>query len=371
MVYLCLILLSFLLLLEVLSGKRIALLPFLMILFLVLLMSANTKNPDFVSYAIQYERQMATNDWLYGKLSEIFYIIGLPYYALRLFMSVIGFLLIHSTVKTFVQKQSVFYLLYFLYPFFFDVVQIRNFLGMAILIYSIRYLIDITPLSGMKYLVCIIVAFGFQASFLLYIPLLLIPLVNRSILLKGISLTAVVFALFVTINRPLLNSTSQLLLGSLSSFDSRIDTYITQSKGLFIQWIIQLINLISIQWSKRLLQRSYRKRPNEFEIILDRNRKLVDLVLMINIYLLVFSPLYIINSNFARLYRNVIPLNYICYLSVYASKNLNSYASQNYEKLIFQVVSISYIISLFVVRVLTDYYETIFLAILQYNWFFG
>jgi hypothetical protein len=108
----------------------------------------NTFNPDYYNYLswyndVQYSSGLFTQgkDFGYNLLMKVTQLIGLEYSGFLIVVSIIGLLLIHSTIKRYAMSDSYVYLLYFIYPFLLDVVQVRNFIMMSILIYSVRFLL--------------------------------------------------------------------------------------------------------------------------------------------------------------------------------------------------------------------------------------
>ena len=105
----------------------------------------NTDNADYAAYAKWY---MLTGSGGRQDRFEIGYTLFMVY-ANKLGLNFQQFLMIYSGIGIFLIAQSLYrycnypsfaMLLYFLYPFFFDIVQIRNFMAEAIIFFALRYL---------------------------------------------------------------------------------------------------------------------------------------------------------------------------------------------------------------------------------------
>ena len=86
----------------------------------------------------------------FGALVWLFKYYDFKYIYLKTFVAIVGLIMINSTAKVFLKDSKLFYLLYFIFEFFFDVVQVRNFLAMSVFIYAIKYLVDDSTLSKIK-----------------------------------------------------------------------------------------------------------------------------------------------------------------------------------------------------------------------------
>ena len=87
-------------------------------------------------------------------------------------MSLIGLLLISSTILKYSKKPSFVLSLFYIFPLVDAVIQKRNFISFAIIIYAVRYLFD--KKSNFKYIIFCVLATGFHSSSIIYILLLFV-----------------------------------------------------------------------------------------------------------------------------------------------------------------------------------------------------
>lgn len=352
----------------------------LMIAIIWILMGANTKNPDYESYIIYYYNLGGVKalDLGYMYLNRIFLSLGFEYTTFRMFFSLVGILLIQKTVKKFTINNSGFYILYFIYPFMLDAVQVRNFFIMAILIYSFPFLISGTRKDMFKYIILILIASTIQISALIYLPLCVIGKVRKNALWRTILIFMIVAGVLLGSNRTLLANITELMLHQLKSYDSRIEIYgdIQTKFGFLLYWFIQIVNFILILWTKQIMLTGYKTNGGlsiknqsigtELKYVETSESKLVLLIFWINVYAFLFLPLYVFQATFSRFMRNIIPLNYIAYCIVY-----NMIPKKNLEKFVYPLMIIIYTIFLFYIEIYHPFSTSIVHPIFESNWFFN
>lgn len=347
----------------------------LVVIILWLIMGANTKNPDFYTYSINYVPNRIGSDVGYSLLIKIFSSIGFSYSTFRMIISFMGIFLISRTINKLVINKSAFYLLYLLYPFIIDVVQIRNFLVMSILIYSIPYLLTESKTDRIKFGVFILIASTLQLTAIFYLPILFIEKIRKNNLLKIIISSSIFMIIMVSINKPLLNEFSQVLL-QLGDFDQRILIYskIQTNYGFLLLWVLQLSSFLLVLWANRILRiNNYvinaKKIEHNNQVVIKRfketENRYLGIIKWINIYAFLFLPFYVFQITFARLLRNIIPLNIIAFLIV--EQSLTRTGKRNYwfrfAYLCFHIFMIWIDLTLIYPNI--DVYE-----ILMNNWFF-
>jgi len=114
------------------------------VIFLILLILAGIMSdiPDFESYQNIYMQIYKSHDFLFDIISGFFYEIGLPFVWFRFFWLLIGMLLIRHTMKKYLgpRWQVLFWICFLLFPYFIEIIQMRNFMVMCILTYSLPFL---------------------------------------------------------------------------------------------------------------------------------------------------------------------------------------------------------------------------------------
>ena len=299
---------------ESVSKKKVKnVLPMVMFIVLIILMGANTKNPDTKIYEeyIFNNNEFFSKDFGFGILVSIFKTLNLNYYALKMFVSIIGFILINHTLKKYVHDYKPFFLLYIIYPYFFDVVQVRNFLAMSIFIYAIPYLLEDTKKGNIKYFLCILLAATMQKTALVYLPIVFIKNIDRKKYRKGILGGIIIISIFISIYKPLLNSFINFLLLNVSEHLDGVESKLSiqVNYGWIVQWAIQFVNYYFVKKGTKYINEVNDESINGIK----QMKKYSKLILNINYYMFVFLPLYILTPTFARIMRNILILNYIVY----------------------------------------------------------
>ncbi|ANU27548.1 EpsG family protein [Planococcus versutus] len=274
-------------------------------------------NPDYSVYQSIYNSkgEYTTDSLEYGfiTLIKLFNIIGFNYEMFLMTISLLSFYLIHSTVKLFTGNYNFVYSLYFIFPLFFDIVQIRNFLMMAIFIYSVRFLVESKKI---KYLILIIIASTIQISALAFLPFMIINTKKKNYGIGIIFLISISISIILLLNNkeiPYLEKITDLTQSDKLSFYFETTT----NYGFLLYWFVHILTFSMIILSKKL----YRK----FEINdlrKDIKFQFINLVYWINVLGFIYFPLYLLNSNFTRIMRNLMILNYIVIaITSYSIKN--------------------------------------------------
>ncbi|WP_404455288.1 EpsG family protein [Oceanobacillus kapialis] len=285
------------------------------ILLLCILMGANTVNPDIYAYILAYDPTREGTDYGYMLLVKLFNVLGFEYTTFRMITSILGILLIHQTVKKLINNPSPFYLLYFMYPFFIDIVQVRNFLVMAIFVYSIPFLLNNKRIDDAKYICLILIASSFQLTAIVYLPIVFLKRIKKNVFTKITLIVTIISLVIISLNKPVLGSLSNFIINTIGNYDDRILDYsvIQTNFGFLLFWFLQTMNFLLIIWAHRIYKRnnylSYTN--NELE---DTKTKFMILIFWINIFAFVFLPFYVFQATFSRFMRNIIPLNIIAYI---------------------------------------------------------
>lgn len=315
------ILILFIYILELITHKRLRFfLPFITVIYFIIMMGGNISNPDTtIYYNIYNNKEFFYKDFGFGILVYICnHKFGLDINAFRLLLAIIGIGMMSRIVNKYVKKQIVYYLLYFLYPFMMDVVQVRNFLIMCILMNAVDFLLDKSKISIVKYIILILIAATIQKTALVYLPLVIIHRIESKKIIRLLIIASAVFSIFIGFNSGIVNTLGNFLLNSVSDSLSGSSKFLTRNTnfGWIILWGEQICNCILIFWSKRILEKSEkicRDNPYLLKQSYDKNKKFFNLVFWINIYLFCFCPLYVLNINFYRIMRNVMTINLMIY----------------------------------------------------------
>ncbi len=308
--------------LSIYSNREVRLLSIFFLLFLIMIFCGNNENPDYVGYKFKYDsiKNHNATDFVFSNpyigfnmLQFICHAIGLNYQAFLFIVALLGYALIINTLHYFHANMSYVLLLYLFYPFFYDVIQIKNFLAMSIVIYSIRYLLNNTKSATLKYVVLIILASLFHIVSVSYLLLLLTKLKRKVPLYILAFLSSVSVAILIRLRLINLSSVASILFGDLlpqekfGYFNPVINYGFIVIDGimlyciLILEFISHKLGSISMNVNGICMQKSLQY-------------KLVILMRDCNFLLLIMLfPMSFVNPNFFRIFRNFFILNYTCF----------------------------------------------------------
>lgn len=331
---------------------------YMLMLLLILLMFGNTYNADMNLYIINYENILESSykgefEIGYQLLAKISANLGLSYRQFLLIISILGLGLISSTIKLFTHRISYVLGLYFIYPFIWDVVQIRNFLAMSIIIYGMRYLISENK-NYYKYIVCVLIASTVHMSSLFYLFLVLVKINNIRKLSIGLIFTVIISIFFMPqILNILSNIVPQIKMQAYTQTETSI---LTKSLGIgyyiylviLVKISVDIINKIDSKGSKSL---RYTKKYTYGKFFIKKKTKDIDPESILKICIISSLALYffINNLNFIRIYRNLYIIYYILF-SVTLFKIDNSKLYYKYYILILGFVILTLVIFATVVQ---------------------
>ena len=138
-------------------------------------------------------------EWLYVLLNKVFFDIGFPFYMITFVMAIGAVSLQLNTFLKYSEIPVLSMLFYFMAIYFFtDSGQMRQGMGTAICVFSVRYIIK---RQVWKYLICVFLALGMHKSTIVFVPaywLVTIPLTVKHWI--PILITSVLLAPFEVYN---------------------------------------------------------------------------------------------------------------------------------------------------------------------------
>ncbi|PKM90622.1 MAG: hypothetical protein CVU85_00245 [Firmicutes bacterium HGW-Firmicutes-10] len=304
-------------------------------------------NMDFENYYTAYlssANQISPRNMEIG-FKIVMYIsnlLGLSLNSFRFIIGLFGFSLIFITIKKYSSYPNYVLSLYLIYPFINDVIQIRNFIAASIVIFSIRYLLEDKKGNLLKYALFVFLASLFHISSLFYLVLILVKYLKTRHFLNLIlivlpTLIILAYTSFYPFLVSRITSNQKVLM-----YLSRRTTW-----GLIIVYgtIFMMfgVHYILNREAKKSLIGENKLRPGIDEGSLVDKMTFYDILLRINTLILLLSlPLLIYDFNYIRLYRNILPLNYIVYVDAIMYRRIPA-MSHKYFILIFISLSILFV----------------------------
>lgn len=275
-------------------------------LIILILLSANYDNADRISYEHNYlEIQSGYYDINfepgYQALAFLFSKIGFSFELFNFIIFTFGFSLIYITILQYSKRPNIILIMYASYPLFWDYIQVRNFLSSAILIYGIRFIIDINKENKKNFIISIIVASLFHVSAIIYLSFLITWQKNK---LSFFLLLAFLLVSITTI--PYLT-----IVVDHIGLSARLNHYITTETSLLTKISVTMLFILTIF----LIQISTKnstliKSSSNCHIAI--NMFFVRRIFWISI---IFLPLALNNLDFLRLHRNLFVLTSIILVS--------------------------------------------------------
>lgn len=330
---------------------------FIMFIFMWILFGWNYNNADYSNYKDVYNYIGANGNYLgiepgYVFTCKLGNLIGLNYNNFLIVYSLIGLILIANSIKKYTKNYIGVFILYFIYPFFLDIVQTRNFMAMSIIIYSIRYLIDYKKYNWIKYGCLVLIASSFHITALFYFSFLLIYIKNN----KKLMIIAIIFngILLVT------ESFMPIILSRIVKHKS-YNIYFTQGTQIYtkVAFIIYLaMNLLLAYYSYKSIKINKR---NNYQV------NFAEIMMKINIIILIVYPFLCIDVDFVRLYRNILPLNYALFLMI----KVDGKFIKKGDKILYNLILIIFVLISSYAFIYFQNYKSVVQPIFKYNKIFN
>lgn len=327
---------------------------------LIVLAGGNTQNPDLWNYERVYSTlsELNVEGFTYYFISNLFIKFGIQFPIFRLILYTVGLVVLHSINKKLTRKSSLFYVLYFVSLVMIDTTQTFNFLGMIFLILGIVELIIDDKNCNKNFLICMIIAVGFHFVFILYIPFAYFYKVSDKKLMMKI-MGCFIFLAFIFSVVSDVTGLTILISKVLNQFDTitSLDVYLSSRTrfGHFLPIVMHLmLTLLSYYY--------YRITVLSQDEILREQVVIQKIALMLNLYGIMFFPLFRIQLTFARLTRNIVLITIFSGLDAkHKCKNRNTRIIIVISLIFFACLQGYY-------SVYSSYFENIVIPFFERNW---
>ncbi|MBF8807374.1 MAG: EpsG family protein [Enterococcus lacertideformus] len=305
-------------LVEVFRNKKSRLLLWLSVIILGLIFAGGTENTDMVYYKATYlddaRIKYKATEFGFYYFVQFCRQLHLGLFGMRGLVFLLSTLLIGATVKKYCVNNHLFVIIYTLFLFFIDAIQLRNLLAIAIVIYSFPYLLENKRL---KYFLGVMIASLFHTISLFYLPLLLLSSKNKKFFIQITIIGAAILELIYAIYNgmpPYIN----YLIEEFSTNSGRIQQYTERITTGSVQVILLfLLNVLLAYWDTLELPKS---------TISPKNKLFSQYVFYASVLLLMFIPLLWYSVEFYRLARGILPLIYISVINAtYKYKKVTYY----------------------------------------------
>lgn len=282
---------------------------------IVLIASANREGNDIINYVRDYNSvQTFQREPIYVVLKILGKSIGLNFYQFRAVVSLIGYMLIVSTIKKYTSNVQFVLFFYCTYLLFMDSWQVRNFLAVSVFVYSVRFLSNTGSKKNLiAYCVCILISTGIHTAFIIYYILTLLYIKKRRVLVYSLCFVMAALSLITWLNDnkiPFID----IVVGILMGDNARAQEYfsLTTNLGFLAPVALYIYGILGVFLVKRQTKTS--RMDNE-------KIKFCDLVLLINLCFISTIPMSMMSLTFYRLIRNLQYLNFCVYANGYCEQN--------------------------------------------------
>ncbi|MGX7174053.1 EpsG family protein [Enterococcus ratti] len=294
------------------------LLLLLSVFILGLIFAGGTENTDMVYYKATYfnDAQIKYKATEFGfyyfvQLCRQFH-VGL--FGMRGMVFLFSLLLINPTIKRYCSNSHFFIVIYTLFLFFIDTIQLRNVMAIAIVIYFFPCLLEN---KRIKYFFGVIFASFFHTISLFYLIFLLLSSKNKNFFIQITIGGAAILEMIYTIYNgtpPYLN----YLIEGFSTNYGRIQQYTeTITNGSLQVVALFLLNALLAYWANLAVPKS---------TISPKNKMFSQYVFYASVLLLMFLPLLWYSVEFYRVARGTLPLIYISVINAcYKYKKMTYY----------------------------------------------
>lgn len=326
---------------------------FLLFVLIVLLVGANSQNPDLHNYIYNYSRRttVVEGSFAFSFINNLFYNNGISFEVFRLVIYLVGYLILAYANRKLTANHPFVYLAYAISFMMIDSTQTYNFLGMCLFYLGIAYLI--CDDNKWKYVLCIVLASGFHVVFLFYLPFIFIySKTDRKQLLKvylivlgivvAISIVAGVSGLATIIQRV-------LTVTGLDTYQNFI-----QARTRYGHLYPMMTHLVCCAFGV------YYYLKAERECL--ANQKIYRLSMLLLLYGVFAFPFFRFQLTLGRLTRNLELLTFITGVN-YAKEMTNKHRRTN---VFLCLLGLSIFLGYFIVY--SSYMDTIVEPFFEYNW---
>lgn len=267
----------------------------------------NNDRPDLMNYQYAYNKikiyGMTVDDCEigYAVLGKILNMLGLDFQQAVSIMMLLFLSLIAIAIAKYTKSIAMVSSLFMIYPLFMSGIQIRNSIAMAIIVFSIQYLVSDKKYSLIKYCACVLFAMSFHSTALIYFSLILVRFIKK----ENIKYIAIIMAFLIAVVSRMDISVLRSIFGA-GRYESKFFSH-TNTLGEFviaILWQITMTMLIMLLHIKV-------KKIQKFVNCDNRLNALNEIIVKINVVLILLLSLYYIDFSTERLYRNIMVLNFV------------------------------------------------------------
>lgn len=304
--------------------------------------------------------------------------LGVPYQWYKLLVSVISIVSLFLISEHYKANTAWILFLYFCFPFAHDAYNLRNTLAAVIISISFCFLAnERKKYTLLSFLLCALAIFFHRASVFYFIPWLVYFIWKNLHLFKPFVKVLLSIVVLFSITSAIFPRILSIVASFLGGF---LDKLLLERKagyleingrfGFLFYFVIQLICIFLLYLCYRQYY-AYKKKLN-FEknskyMLIEKKSSLVQVMLVVSITMLFMIPMYKMNNNFFRVFRNIMPL--IC-VSISSCLN-DTKGINNNRKLIIKILTIGLFVFLLLWDITGSVSDKIWGTMIHGNWILG
>lgn len=336
----------------------------IMIVYIYIIMAFNINNPDYTNYSSGYyfigigEYTGWIKDYGYLFLVEIANKVGLDYSEFLIVFFAVCTVLLVKIVNLYSSSPNAVLSMLMLYPLFINIIQIRLFLAILIVLFAIQYLNEYKFSNLLKYLFALVLATSLHLSAVFFSCLMMLYIRKKIYFLVLLFTILLVGILFFPVILNVINSFTE---GKLDGYME--SNYITFNKTLRVTFFGVSIIIFSLYLKRCLSSLPSSFQINSYDILLSRA---VLMVLPISVVAIMFS------NEFERFSRIGYIIIYILFFNLINSGKIKI-ISKFFACILFIFSVFSYIYFQYYFRFSNEipFSEAVFETILEHNSLIG
>lgn len=332
--------------------KKSTLLSLLLFITLWILFGFNTENADYRFYELMFNGAINIPDRGFEFLLGFFNLIGFTYQQFLIVITLICYVIIFISIKRYTENLSYVMALYFIFPFMFDVVQIRNFIALTILLYGLQYLFTNNKTDIFKYICFVLVASTIHFAFLFYLVLILVKFFS-----SWKKMLVILSAFIILVILILYSGFLTVLLNYLFNYP-RVPGWfeIHTNLGFLVPFLLQIITFLFVYVSYKKYKDNIKDEitnkdsqpfviPHKMQRVITPNSQIdfFETMIKINVIMFLAFPFYIYITYLFRIYRNILILNYIM-----VANSMQYFFKDKYERFIYGLFFIVWVFMLLI-----------------------
>lgn len=303
----------------------------------------NTMNPDYEAYSKIYLGIYPDHEFGFLFLCRVFRNLGLSYQQFLIILSFICLLILYQSLKKYSGNILLVIMLYCIFPFVLDCIQIRSFLAELIVLYSLRYLITNKRGNSCKYFVGILIATSMHYFAAIYLILLISKLPFKK--KQMIAYFGVIIVLVMVVSY---TDFIPIMVNKVLHSNKVYENFINRARfGFIIPCFYQFVSFV-IFWI------GYKKciELNNETLVITMRHYALNVLFRINVLMFILFPFYIFTFNFFRVYRVILIINYIVIGNVLKYCKFMQWKSYK----LYKIIAISYVVCLSIIYILRSDY---------------